>query len=89
MARGLETGSFSSGQVADPFELASKKYSWPKEREDEDENGNEFVCRWSDFKPAGFSEFPVLKPGHGMATEASEEKHSKDLTGFDCDKDSP
>lgn len=50
----------------------------------DDEKGNEFVeLAWSllDFKLP--SEFPVFKPGHGMATEASEEKHSKDLMAFD------
>lgn len=86
-------GSFSSGQVAEPFELESKKYSWPKQREVDDENGNEFVefvCSWSDFKPSKYSEFPVFRPGQGMATEASEEKHSKDLMDFDCEiADSP
>lgn len=85
-ARGLEVGSFSSGHVADPFELESKKYSWERAREDDEKKGNELVGFSSsgfDFELFRFSEFSVLRPGQDMATEASEEKHSKDFMAFD------
>lgn len=79
MARGLDTGSFSSGHVADPLGLESKGNSWLNEKPVDDKNGKE-LCEqcWSvlDFKP-----------GHVIATEASAEKHSNDLTTFGCEKD--
>lgn len=49
----------------------------------DNEKGNGLVeLSWElvDFEPS--SEFPGFIPGHGMATEASEEKHSKDLMAF-------
>lgn len=75
---GLEAGSFSSGQVAEPLQLESK-YSWVNEKQEDDENGNGlFELLWTvlDFKP-----------DHGMATDASDEKHSKDLWTFGCENE--
>lgn len=69
--RGLDLGSFSSGQVADPLELESKGNSWLNEKQVDDcENGNELIeLRELDFKP-----------DHVRATEASDEKHSDERT---------
>lgn len=74
--RGLDIGSFSSGHVADPLELVSTGNSWRTEKPVDDKNGSELSelsCRLLDFKP-----------GQVMATEASAEKNSHDLTTFGC-----
>lgn len=74
-ARGLDFGSFSSGQVADPLELESKGNSWLNEKQvDDGENGNELI-ELSD------SELD-FKPDHVTATEASDWKHSNELMTF-------
>lgn len=78
-ACGLEAGSFSSGQVADPLGIDSKKNSWPNEKH---EGLGEFAPMVCERDP--FSEFPGnLKPAQGMAIEASAEKHSNELMVFD------
>lgn len=85
----LETGSFSSGQVADPFEKDSKTNSWLREKE----AGGLSWITWDDplsnkFNWCLFSILLDFKPCQGTATDAFEQNRSQDViflafTGLD------
>lgn len=81
MARGLE-GSFSSGQVADPLGMDSKKNSGPKVKGNVLDEFSSKVCNRN-----LLSEFLDFRPDQGMATEAELEKHSNDLIVFGWERE--
>lgn len=81
--KGLDVGSFSSGQVADPLGIDSRKDSWLREKHAGEEKGRVSGNLFSTTPnfPA-CSKASHFKPDHGIATEASMVNRSHDLVFF-------
>lgn len=86
VAGGLDSGSFSSGHVAELFSRESKKDAHPKEKQSckDEVFGNEFSLTSPFAKTLPGSVVPglVLKPDQGMATDAFWEKKLSDDRTF-------
>lgn len=86
VAGGLESGSFSSGHVAELFSRESKKEARPKEKQscNDEVFGNEFSLTSPLAKTVPGNVVPglVLKPDQGMATDAFREKKLSDDRTF-------
>lgn len=86
---GLEVGSFSSGHVADPLGIVSKKNSWPNEKEAGAEGmfSSNSLLETPYFR--SFPEFLYFIPHQGIATVASDENLSHDLLALASEKAGP
>lgn len=84
---GFESGNFSSGHVGEPFNSESKKDARPKEKQSckDEVFGCEFslTSPFAKTLPGGSVPGLVLKPHHGIVTDAFwERKLSDDRTFF-------